>query len=314
MRPRSLRPSGTQALLAAGLSLVLFPPAAAGQTPATPATVLALPASTRGMALGGAYMMNAGHADAVFHHPALLAGATGFGLDVQRWGGAASAAAASAATAWLGGGVGVGVQVLNAGLDRRSGGDAGPIQDPLLVHGPVPLAEQVATLGYARRIFGLQVGITGKLVDLRLDGARSSTVLADVGAARALGPVTVGLTVKDLGNDPFESGGNHAPARILLGAGAYGQQAGPLDLGIAGALSHGAGGTRVGGGVELGYWPVVGRTLVARAGVESRPGGSDVHPFTFGFAFWGDRVVVEWAYRGFADQDAGTHRFGVRWR
>ena len=67
--------------------------------------VLELPASTRAMALGDAYMMNAQHADALFYHPALLTEASGFGLELQRWGTNSTATAASAAMQWLGGGV-----------------------------------------------------------------------------------------------------------------------------------------------------------------------------------------------------------------
>ena len=329
MPPRPPRPPGVRTLpaaatcllVAAGVSLLARPVPAAGQTPSTPPRVLSLPASARAMALGGAYMMNANHADALFHHPALLASATGFGLDVQRWNGAGTSAAASAVTGWLGGGIGIGLQVLTAGLPEHGETGAGGTghsdtgrQDDLFTHGPVPLSEQVATLGYARRFFGVQFGVTGKLVELRLDGARSSTLLADVGAARALGPVTVGLTVRDLGSDPFQTDGDFTPARVVLGVGSYGKQVGPLDVGFTGALSRGSDDTRVGGGLEFGYWPISGRTFVARVGLQTTPEGSEADPVTFGFAFWGDRVVVEWAYQGFGEMDAATHRFGVRWR
>lgn len=318
---RTLSAAAACFLVAVGGSLLARPAPAAGQTPATPPRVLSLPASARAMALGGAYMMNANHADALFHHPALLASATGIGLDVQRWNGTGTSAAASAATGWLGGGIGIGLQVLTAGLPERGDEAAAGArppgtspQDDLVTHGPVPLSEQVATLGYARRFFGVQFGVTGKLVDLRLDGARSSTLLADVGAARALGPVTVGLTVRDLGNDPFETDGNFTPARVVLGVGSYGKQVGPLDVGFTGALSRSSDDTRVGGGLEFGYWPISGRTFVARVGLQTTPEGSKADPVTFGFAFWGDRVVLEWAYQGFGEMAAATHRFGVRWR
>lgn len=318
---RTLPAAATFLLVAAGVSLLALPVPAAGQTPATPPRVLSLPASARTMALGGAYMMNANHADALFHHPALLAGATGFGLDVQRWNGAGTSAAASAVTGWLGGGIGIGLQVLTAGLPERgetgAGGTRNPgtgLQDDLLTQGPVPLSEQVATLGYARRLFGVQFGVTGKLVDLRLDGARSSTVLADVGAARALGPVTVGLTVRDLGRNPFQTDRDFTPARVVLGVGSYGKQVGPLDVGFTSAVSRSSDETRIGGGLELGYWPISGRTFVARIGLQTTPEGSEADPATIGFAFWGDRVMVEWAYQGFGGLDAATHRLGVRWR
>ena len=290
---------------------ILWPAVAGAQTPVTPPLVLTTTASTRAMALGGAYMMNAGHADALFHHPALLTNASGFGLEVQRWAGHGSATAASAAMGWFGGGVAVGLQTLQAGMQRAYVPRG---QDDLFTTGEVPLSERVATVGYARTFFGVQVGVAGKLVDERLGGAHSSTVLVDAGAARQVGPLTVGLTVRDIGDDPFETDGDLGPARVVLGAGAYGRQLGPLDVGLAGHLSYASEETVYGGGLELGYWPISGRTFVARIGVQNAPEGSAADPFTFGFAFWGDDLVLEWAYQGFGDLDVGTHRFGVRWR
>lgn len=305
----------TGLVLAATLA---FPAAVTAQQPVlggpvpTPPKVLSLPASVRAMALGGAYMMNAGHADALFYHPALLTGASGFGLEIQRWGERASASAASAAMAWLGGGVGIGLQTLQTNLPDFHVPEGQAI---LLAGGALPVSERVATVGYARRLFGVQFGVAGKLVEERLGAASSTTVLMDVGAARSLGPVTVGLTVQDLGNDAFQVDGDFGPARVVLGAGSYGRQVGPLDLGFTVALSHGRDDTRVGGGLELGYWPISGRTFVARVGLQTTPEEDEgVDPFTFGFAFWGDDLVLEWAYQGFGDLDGNTHRFGVRWR
>lgn len=293
------------------LASILLPAAVWAQAPVTPPKVLAVPASTRAMALGGAYVMNAGQADAIFHHPALLTGASGFGLEWQTWGGEGSATAASAAMAWLGGGVGVGLQTLQAGMP---GVHVPAADDALFETGPVPLSERVATVGYARGLMGIQVGVAGKMVEERLDGAKSTTVLVDVGAARTVGPLTVGLTVRDIGNDPFEHNRNNGPSRVVLGAGAYGRPLGPFDVGLAGTLSYASEQTLVGGGLELGYWPISGRTFVARVGLRNAPDGSAADPLTLGFAFWGDDLVLEWAYQGFGDLDQGTHRFGVRWR
>lgn len=294
------------------LALVLLAPVAvAAQRAPTPPKVLSVPASTRAMALGGAYMMNAGHADALFYHPALLVGAAGFGVEVQSWGGEGTASTASAAMAWLGGGVGIGLQTLQGGMATAYVPRG---EDALFGRGEVPLSERVATVGYARRVFGIQVGVAGKLVDERLGGASSATVLADVGLARTLGPVTVGATLRDIGQDPFQVDGGFAPARLVVGAGSYGRQVGPLDMGFTASLSYSDEETLAGGGVEVGYWPISGRTFVARLGVRNAPDGSEADPFTFGFAFWGDDLVLEWAYQGFGDLDEATHRFGVRWR
>jgi hypothetical protein len=269
------------------------------------------------MALGDSYAMDAGHADAVFYHPALLTGASGFGIDVQRWGPAASAAAASGAMQWLGGGVGIGLQTLQYGGAAGSGGEAllGS-QDPLFQPGTEPVSERIATVAYARGVgwFDLDVGIAVSLVDERAGSESNTVTLFDVGVAREVGPFTLGLTAHDIGNKPLLDSGAE-PSRIELGAGAYGQQAGPLDLGYAAHVALDDDEVTFGGGIEVGYWPISGRTFVARLGFQHVPDGSDAAPFTTGFAFWGDDVTVEWAFRPVSDADeGGTHRFGMRWR
>ena len=94
------------ALLIALLSLISTAPALAQTQGALP-RIAELPASTRAMALGNAYMMNANHADALFYHPSLLGDASGFGLDIQRWGTKSTSTTASAAMQWFGIGIGI---------------------------------------------------------------------------------------------------------------------------------------------------------------------------------------------------------------
>jgi hypothetical protein len=65
-------------------------------------------------------------------------------------------------------------------------------------------------------------------------------------------------------------------------------------------------------GLQVGYWPINGRTFVGRVGVQRVPEGAG-SPLTLGVAYWGDDLALEWAYRSFGDV-GGTHRFTVRWR
>ena len=294
-------------------ALLLSPSSATAQTPGALPQVLELPASTRAMALGDAYMMDAGHADAIFYHPALLTGASGFGLDVQRWGSTSSATAASAATQWLGGGVGIGLLTLQYGAPGTRGAAAPGGQDHLFENGDVPVSERVAVVGYARELFGIDVGVAGKLVEERVGGDQDTEAMVDLSLSTDVGPLTIGLTAQDWGKEPIVETGRAQPTRLVLGAGAYGQEVGIFDVGLAGAVSYTEDQTTVSGGIEVGYWPVRGRTFVARAGIRQVPEGEG-SPFSFGFAFWGDDVVLEWAYRPFGELDSGTHRFGVRWR
>jgi len=274
-----------------------------------------LPASTRAMALGDSYIMNSGHADALFYHPALLTGSSGVGFEVQRWGTNSSSATLSGAVQWLGGGVGIGVRTLQYGA-FGSGALAAPSgQDHLFGFGSVPVSERVATIGYAREtFFDIDLGVAVDLVDQRVGSSRQSVALIDVSAAVEVGPVGLGLTVHDLGGKPILDSGS-GPAKVVLGAGAYGEQIGIFDFGFAANVGLDDDDVTYGGGVELGYWPIQGRTFVARLGFQSVPDASDAKPFTAGLAFWGDDITVEWAYRPFSNADeGGSHRFGLRWR
>jgi len=306
-------PATVIALVAALSNLV--PTGGHAQTPGALPVALQLPASTRAMGLGDAYMMDSGHSDAVFYHPALLTRSSGFGLAFQRWGPEATAAAASAAVEWLGGGVGVGLRTLQYGA--ASGGvlAAPGGQDHLFDFGSEPVSEMIATLAYARDIFAdLSLGVAVDLVNERVGADRNAVTLFDVGVTRDFGPVVAGLTVHDIGEKPIVDSGSE-PARITLGVGAYGRPLGPLDVGFAASLGLDDDEVTYGGGVEVGYWPIQGRTFVARFGFEDVPDRSDARHFTTGFAFWGDELIVEWAFRPFGDADeGGTHRFGVGWR
>lgn len=268
------------------------------------------------MALGDSYVPNSGHADAIFYHPALLVGASGFGVDLQRWGNNSSATAASAATSWLGGGIGIGLRTMQYGAFGSSALVSPTAPDPLFGMGPVAVSERVLTVAYARPLpVGFDLGVAVDFIDERVASARQNVALVDIGVAADLGDVEVALTAHDIGDKPIQNSGA-GPAKVVLGAGAYGRQVGELDLGFAAHLGLDANEDAIfGGGIELGYWPIQGRTFVLRGGFQNVPDGSDAAPFTTGFAFWGDDITVEWAWRPVSDaEEGGTHRFGVRWR
>lgn len=299
----------------AALLLSLAPAALSAQVEGILPRITQMSGSTRAMALGGAYMMDAGHADVIFYHPALLTGARGFGIDVQRWGPNSSSTAVSGAMQWLGGGIGVGLRTLQYSSFGSGTAAAPEGQDDLFDYGSVPVSERVATLAYARSIlFDIDLGVGANLVDERVGGSRQSVVLFDVSVAREVGPVVLGITAHDLGDKPVLDTGAK-PTRVVIGAGNYGQQLGILDYGYTATVGISDGEVTYGGGVEIGYWPIQGRTFVARLGFQNIPDGSEAAPVTTGFAFWGDNVTVEWAFRPFSGgEEGGTHRFGVRWR
>jgi len=285
---------------------------AAGQTPGREPILLEIPASTRAMALGNAFQLDSGDGDVLLYNPALLGRASGFAAAVHTFDGGGLAGAMAAATSWGGGGVGLAVQLLEYG--RAPLGTAPGGQDPLLRDGPVGAGELSVAAGYARSLLGVEVGAAARLVDQRVAGGRDATVSVDLGVATDAGPLTVGLAIQHLGRG-LETGGAERPLPTLvtLGAGGYGREVGPLDVGVAAAVSRRDDGeVLVGGGIEVGYWPVVGRTFVVRAGARSVPEG-DLSPLTFGGSFWGDDVVVEYAFQP-VDGGTGIHRVTLGWR
>jgi hypothetical protein len=299
---------------ALGLALAALglPASASAQADGGLPRALSLPVSARAMALGDAYMMNAGDAEGIFYHPSLLAGSSGFDLEVQRWGDAGSAVSASAAGAWFGGGVGLGLVTL------QYGAGAGPTpagQDDLFIMGPAPVSERIALLGFGREVLGVDVGVAAKLVEERVGDARDAAAAFDVGASSELGPLTVGVTAHDLGPSPFDENGGNGPSRVVVGAGAYGQELGIFDIGASATAAFSEDDSSFGGGIEIGYWPVRGRTFVARVGLREVPEASDASPVTMGFSYWGDSLVLEWAYQPVdGAPEGGTHRFGIGWR
>ena len=226
--------------------------------------------------------------------------------------------ALSASGAWLGGTVAAGLAVFDygAGGDRdvsehertREGGDGADAAG----RSWRGATEFVGTVGYARQIFGFDMGAAVKVVGQTLAGARARTVAADLGLARGIGPVSAALSVLNLGPD-LKLGGGRAPLpkRVVLGVGTRGRRpAGPLDIGGAVQVAREGGGEIVpGGGVEIAYWPIVRRVFIVRIGA-ARVVEGDGLPVTFGAGFEGDRVRLDYAYSEH-DPVMGAHRVGV---
>ncbi|MGH7505459.1 MAG: hypothetical protein ACRELX_07395, partial [Longimicrobiales bacterium] len=179
---------------------------------------------------------------------------------------------------------------------------------------PVQHSERVAAVAYTRRIKGVRVGITGKAVEQQSEGERETTLAIDVSTGHVFGPVAVGLAVQNIG--PTADVGIvvvDSPIRATLAAAATRAAAvGPLDVLPAASLSRLPDGTFVpAAGVEVGYWPIQGRTFIARAGIR-KPAGEALNPFTLGAGFQGDRIALDWAWASF--DDGATHRISIRWR
>lgn len=309
-------------VLGAWGAAVGFPSPLAAQTPQREPAVVELPASARALGLGHAFQSDAPDPDAVFYDPALASLGQGFALGIHWLTDAARSYTASAAGSWLGGGVALGLRTLEYGTPFAPGERAGGI-DPLLgerIGSETPggarrgVAEMVATLAFGRTFKGLRIGVAGKLIDQRLGSVRRQDLAADVGVSRSLGPGRASLAVRNLGPDATLGGVDvRLPTDVSLRWGAYGRPVGPVDVGGAAALTRRADGELVaGGGLEVGYWPIQGRTFVARVGFVSVPEG-EARPVTFGGSFWGDQVVLDYAFQPVEGTD-GVHRLTLGWR
>ena len=283
--------------------------------------VLQLPASTRALALGNSFVLGSQDSDAVFYHPGELNRVQGFSGSVQRYGSSSTLATFSAGRSWLSGGVVIGVQQLSSGAEGTEPivgkdllelpSDVGTLRE----NGSVGQSELVVSAGYGRTIKGIQVGLVGKLIEERFGSQHSATAAVDLGAAASPGPVTLALAVQNLG--PAMAIGDEEiplPLRFTLGASSRRAPVGPLDLSASSAVIYSVDGDVIPSvGMEVAYWPVTGRTFVGRLGFRHLPAEQTGYPLTFGGAFLGDTILLEYAYEGF-DSGSPSHRFSIGWR
>jgi hypothetical protein len=181
--------------------------------------------------------------------------------------------------------------------------------------GNVGVSESVLSIGYGRTIKGIRMGLVGKLIEQRFGPHSEGTGAFDFGAAASPGPLTVGLAVQNLGPAmEVDSEEIPLPLRFVTGASTRTAPVGPLDLSASTAVYYRVDGDVIPSlGLEVAYWPVTGRTFVGRLGFRHLPDEQSGCPFTFGGAFLGDDIVLEYAYEGF-DSGNGSHRFSIGWR
>lgn len=294
--------------------VVLIPAGVQAQDRGRGPVILDLPASTTALAMGDAFQLSGRSSDAIFYNPALLLQATGFGLAAQRFGSQSTALTLSGATKWWKGAVGLGLQTLSYSTDATTPQAIAPGQRDLLGGGATAVSELVATLAYAQELFGVRWGVAGKLIEQRMAGSKDGVPAVDLGASITLGDITLGLSAQNLGPD-MEVGvvETDLANRVTAGASLRRRPVGPLDLGASASITRMEDGTVIPAfGGEVAWWPVTGRTFIGRIGVHRVADGT-ANEVTFGAAFVGDAISIEYAFQGFDNAD-GAHRFGVSWR
>jgi hypothetical protein len=302
------------ACLAVLLGALCTAPAAEAQEPHG-MLVLEVPASTRAFALGGAFPLASSDADALFHAPAFSSTLRGFALGGGWWSSRAMSLSLSGGAEWWGGALSAGLQTLEYEAGDVAHGNPTAAEALLGAGGAQRISERVATLGYAHRIWKLEVSVAAKLLDLRAGDASVQGPAFDVAVGRAVGPVRLVVAGQHLGPALEEDGRDLAlPARASLTGATRSFPIGPLDIGAAATVAVREDGTVLpGGGIEVGYWPVVGRTFLLRAGVRGAEGGAT--PCTLGFGFAGDEIALDYAYAPYEDSPTSrVHRLSVRLR
>lgn len=276
------------------------------QGPGLGAIVLTQPGSTRALGMGNAFVLGSVDSDAVFYNAAIPEQLRGFGgaLNLLPQANLTDGRlfTASAGMEWWGGAVAFGMQALT----HEAIG-------PEIFPGSISASGIAASVAYTRRIRGLRLAATAKLVEQKHASSRDATAALDLATAANFGIVSLGLAIQNLGPDlkfDFLDAPTDLPRRVTLAASTRARPLGPLDVLGTGAVSADFDGDLTGGlGAEVAYWPVSGRTFFARIG-GLRNAAEDTH-LTLGAGFWGDRIALDYAY---VAEGEGAHRVGVRWR
>jgi hypothetical protein len=290
--------------------ILVLPCETTAQNEGNAGVVLELPASTRAMALGNAFVLSGTQPDVVFYNPAVVPQASGFSFGFQRFGSASTLLTTSSAS----GGFAVGIQALSFGTGSQNLVNNPPSLGSLTVDGSTSVSELIGTIAYGRTVVGFRVGLAAKWIEQRVAGERGGIPAADVGVSREVGPLTFGASVQNIGPDlSLGPADLPAPLRVGFGVSSDVEQLGPLDVALTAAIyrQH-DGGIMAGGGIEIAYWPITGRTLTARLGAIHEPHTGTMH-LTLGGAVTLDSFSGDYAFQD-VSTNGSSHRAGITWR
>lgn len=300
-------------------AFVLAPAASLAQGGRTGAIVLELPASTRALALGGAYVAAGADDAALFYNPSQLATLEGrsASMSVQPYLEGSTLGALSAAFQLGPGTVGVGVQVLSYGsadeyvCDETTGCERG---EP--TGRTVSANDVAASVGYGVTWRMLRIGAAAKYVRQSLADASGGVPALDVGAAIDVWRgATVGVSVQNVGPDLTTAGSSAPLPRFLrLGASLPWRGVGPFDvLGTIEVTQHREGDLLPLGGAEVTWISANGLAFSARLGALAQSDGAATSRLSFGGGVRARRFALDYAYQSFDALAVTTHRFGLRW-
>lgn len=276
-------------------------------------TVLQLPAGTRALGVGDAFVAGRG-SEVLFYNPAMLALLPGLTASVQRYGDASTHGAVS--SVFSGGrlAAGVGAQLLDYGAGAAPGGGT---RLDLATRGPEASASTSMALAAAMTIKGIRMGAAAKYVEERVAASRDGGAAFDLGAAKDFfGRSTFGLALQNLGGSLDVAGERRdLPFRATLGAAAFTPPIRTFfDLAATAAITYRRDGAWIpAGGVELTYVPLDGWAFTGRVGARRISDDFGGKPLTLGAGVAFDRLALDYAYHAL-ETSASTHRVGIRIR
>jgi hypothetical protein len=296
-------------------------------TGTTASAVLALPATTRALGLGGAYVAVVGDEGSVFVNPAGLAPIrkVALGMSYQRYlldSYLVSAAAAVRTGRFT---LGFGAGVLDYGRDTiyrpdpAFGGDRG-VADPLGAMVGAYSAEAVGAVAFRFGMFSL--GASAKYLKDHLSIPDTTLYDAsgfgyDAGAALAFFDIAAfGVVVQNLGGGLATNTHTPAPLPRTVRAGfalnIVDPQGTPRLLVVGDWVSPRGSREYWLFGVEGGVVSD-GVGLLGRAGVATGGAPSDRRSLVFGASIVVQNVQLDYGFQGFSTLGGGSSRFGVRW-
>jgi hypothetical protein len=295
------------------LSLLTLTGVAAAQPHDPAPLVLLLPAGTRALGVGNAFVAGRG-SEVLFYNPAQMFILRGTTISVERFGSASTLGTLSTVGPFGKVSLGVGVQY----LDYHALPAVPFFTQPaaLTLQGPVNSSSLAATLALAVRWKGMRFGVAGKYLEEHIGELRDRGAAFDLGVARDVMRGTVGFSVQNFGSDLRLLDQEGAlPTRVTLGA------ALPTILvssyfdftGFAAVSRERDGRIVPGAGVELIYQPVDGWTLIGRAGarrVRDLPVRAE-SPVTVGASFGLDRLWIDYAFQPYRGPGS-AHRIAIR--
>ena len=301
--------------------------ARAQATGTTSGAVLAIPATTRALGLGGAYAAVIGDIGSIFVNPAGLAPirSVALGMSYQRYLLGSDLVAGGAAFGLGRFVVGVGANMLDFGRDTvyrpdpAFGGDRG-IADPGGAMAGAYSAEAVGSVAYRLGMFA--VGVNAKYIAEHISVPDTTVYDAsglgfDAGAALAFFDIAaLGVVVQNLGGDLKTSTRTGAPLPRTVRAGFSLNIVDPQGvprLMVAGDWVSPRGTSSYWAfGVEGGV-VADGIGLLGRAGIATGAAPTDQKSLVFGGTLVFHRLQLDYGYEGFSSLGGGTSRFGVRW-